>query len=156
MSHLAELQLQLVQAAKNSGIDRLVVGAVIFNRANQVLVLTRQPDDFMGGIEELPSGKVDQDETLLEALLREVKEEAGLDIMVLAYSDYFDYASKSGRMTRQFNFVARPCDSLQEVKLNPEEHDGFRWISLEESFTASQVTPPVQKAIASAFSHLTQ
>jgi 8-oxo-dGTP diphosphatase len=156
MSHLEELQLRLVQAAKDSGIDRLVVGAVIFNQESQVLVLTRQPDDFMGGIEELPSGKVEQDETLLEALLREVKEEAGLDIKVVAYSDYFDYASKSGRMTRQFNFVARPCDSLQEVKLDPEEHDSFRWISLAESFAASKITPPVQKAIESALSHLNQ
>ena len=73
----------LVRKALADGIEQLVVGAVITRAGGsldrpEVLVLERCTDDFMGGIEELPSGKVESDETLLEALRREVHEETGL------------------------------------------------------------------------------
>ncbi len=79
----------------------------------------------MGGIWELPSGKVEPGETLDAALTREVTEETGLTVTgILAYAGSFDYESGSGRKSRQFNFavdVARP----EPVKLT--EHDAYAW-----------------------------
>ncbi len=139
----------LVATARGEGIYRFVVGAVIFHPLDKtVLIISRQPNDFLGGIEELPSGKVDGEETLFEALIREVKEEAGLDITVIDFLDYFDYSSKSGKRTRQFNFIAKTQST--DVRLNPEEHDNFRWID-KEDLDASKITDPVKKAILLAF-----
>ena len=67
--------------------------------------MRRRQDDFMGGISELPSGVVEEGETLGEALVREVEEETGLELIRRGdYVGFFDYLAGSGRATRQFNF----------------------------------------------------
>jgi 8-oxo-dGTP diphosphatase len=71
-----------------------------------VLLLKRPANDFMGGIFELPSGKVEPGEDLKPALAREVEEETGLTVAVaMAYLGRFDYTSGSGKKSRQFDFV---------------------------------------------------
>ncbi|MDQ1249037.1 MAG: 8-oxo-dGTP diphosphatase, partial [Actinomycetota bacterium] len=98
----AVLLTDLVEQAGRDGIAQLVVGAVIVHD-HQVLLLKRPADDFMGGIYELPSGKVDPGESLEEALRRETREETGLTVDHLdAYLGAFDYTSGSGRPSRQF------------------------------------------------------
>lgn len=63
---------QLAKEARSDGAHQLVVGAVIVSDG-QVLLLRRPQTDFMGGIYELPSGKVALGESLDTALRREVK-----------------------------------------------------------------------------------
>jgi len=69
----------LMKGVQEDGINRYVVGAVI-QRDSSVLLLKRPKDDFMGGIYELPSGRVEDGESLDIALYREVEEETGLKI----------------------------------------------------------------------------
>lgn len=64
----------LVREAEADGVQQLVVGAVIEDHG-RVLILQRPATDFMGGIRELPSGKVEPGEALDQALRREVLEE---------------------------------------------------------------------------------
>ena len=52
-----------LEEANSEGIVRYVVGAVIA-KEDTVLLLRRKIDDFMGGIYELPSGQVDDSESL--------------------------------------------------------------------------------------------
>src|SRR5207248_4755905 len=124
----------LVRKALADGIEQLVVGAVITRAGGsldrpEVLVLDRNTDDFMGGIEELPSGKVESDETLLEALRREVHEETGLTMrQASSFAFSFDYLSGTGRRSRQFNFVVETHGD--EVAVDPAQHVGFRWVPL--------------------------
>jgi 8-oxo-dGTP pyrophosphatase MutT (NUDIX family) len=75
----ADAFAELTRTAAADGIQQLVVGAVI-RHGSDVLLLKRPADDFMGGIWELPSGKVEPDETLGQAVAREVLEEAGLTV----------------------------------------------------------------------------
>ena len=72
----------LVSTAKQDGIEKLVVGCVI-EMNGKILLLRRVPDDFMGGLVELPSGTVDPDEDLITALKRETAEETGLTIIAV-------------------------------------------------------------------------
>ncbi|MEU7146170.1 NUDIX hydrolase [Nocardia sp. NPDC046473] len=74
---------------------------------------------FMGGIWEPPSGKVDPGEALDETLIREVKEETGLDVAgIRKYLGEFDYRSGSDKKCRQFNFtVDVVCDSPRTVEV---------------------------------------
>lgn len=121
---------ELITEATEAGIKRLVVGAVLAKK-DKVLVLRRRPEEFMGGMFELPSGKVEPGETLIGALKREVKEETGLEIKtVQAYLGSFDYQSGSGKPTRQFNYSAKIFPG--KLKLSPMEHDAYRWIGPRE------------------------
>src|SRR5579875_828131 len=127
---------QLTAEATGDGVQQLVVGAVV-QHTGKVLLLKRPANDFMGGIFELPSGKVEA-EALDEALRREVKEETGLDVSAIRdYLGSFDYLSGSGKKSRQFNFavdVAAP----EPVELT--EHDSYLWADLSEE-------PPVTDAV---------
>ncbi|WP_091040679.1 NUDIX hydrolase [Glycomyces harbinensis] len=124
----------LTAAAEQDGIARLVVGAVIAD-GDQVLLLKRPADDFMGGLWELPSGKVDPGERLDTALAREAKEETGLDLSeVTAYLGHFDYTSGSGKLSRQFNFAIE-VGAIEPVALT--EHDDFQWCEVTDDLPVS-------------------
>ena len=124
---------RLIDQLKKDQIQRVVVGAVLFNPKGEVLVLKRsKSESFMSGIWEIPSGKVEDDEDIVHALTRETKEETGLEIAsVEAYLGYFDYNSKSGTLTRQLNFLVKSIGS--DVVIQPNEHEAFQWIPCEDS-----------------------
>ena len=68
----------------NTGLEtsksvHVAVGVVI-NRDRQVLIALRNPDQHQGGLWEFPGGKVGQDETVQEALKRELHEEVNLSV----------------------------------------------------------------------------
>lgn len=131
----------LVADAIIDGIDQLVVGAIVsrLNNTNvEILVLDRVRDDFMGGIEELPSGKVESGESLTDALKRELLEETTLSLRsVLGYMFSFDYSSSSGSRSRQFNFLVDANEG--SIKVDESEHQGHRWINRDD-LSESRVT----------------
>jgi 8-oxo-dGTP diphosphatase len=119
----------LIREAKNQDISRYVVGVVII-RDSTVLLLKRSKDDFMGGIYELPSGEVKGGEALGSALRREVREETVLRIKeVRRYLGHFDYRSKSGKRTRQFNFMVAVREPL---KIKLKEHESYAWVNKDQ------------------------
>lgn len=130
---------QLVAESQKDGVRKLVVGAVI-RRDDKFLFLERLPSDFMGELVELPSGNVDAGEDLLMALTREVKEETGFAVTsVLAYLGSFDYASGSGKKTRQFNFLVETFQG--EVKLEPTEHQTYHLVAVsDEAFNTLNIS----------------
>lgn len=139
-----ELSSRLADEAERDDIVQLVVGAVVRD-GQGVLLLHRPADDFMGGIYELPSGKVDPGEDLYTALVREVKEETGLDVAdvtdVTDYLGHFDYLSGSGKASRQFTFAV---EVVTTVPIVLTEHDEHRWHPLTEE---APVTDAVKKIL---------
>jgi len=133
---------QLTDEARQKGVQKLIVGAVISN-GSDVLLLKRPQDDFMGGIYELPSGNVELGETLDTALYREVKEETGLDVSaVTGYLGSFDYTSASGKKSRQFNFTTSVA-ATEPVRL--QEHDAYLWVAATPD---APVTTAVKEVLA--------
>lgn len=87
-------------------------------------------NDYMPGLWDIPGGTIEFAEETVDALKREISEETGLKIkpgkIILAYG----YLSDETR--HQFQLVYE-CEYLSgEVKLNPEEHDEFRWIKTQD------------------------
>lgn len=133
----------LLEKAKEDKIEKFVVGAVIQDN-NQILLLRRPSDDFMGGINELPSGNLEAGEGLFEALIREVKEETNLDLKDLKkYLGTFDYLSGSGKKARQFNFLITVEDN-GTVQLT--EHDEHYWAD-ENHEALEKVTDSVKEIL---------
>lgn len=141
MAH-SSLFEKLSSEAERDGVQQFVVGAVM-HHGGKVLLLQRPETDFMGGIFELPSGKVEAGEGLGTALVREVQEETGLEVTEIRdYLGSFDYLSGSGRKSRQFNFAV-DVSATEPVKL--QEHDTYAWTSFTEE-------PPVTEAVKEVLS----
>lgn len=120
----------LLAEAADAGIGQFVVGALITDQDGRVLLLRRKPDDFLGGLWELPGGGVEPGEQLGEALSREIAEETGLTLSeVTGYVGTFDYASDNGLMTRQFTFGVT-IEKHEPIILT--EHDDSAWTDLSE------------------------
>jgi 8-oxo-dGTP pyrophosphatase MutT (NUDIX family) len=130
------LSESLVDDARLEGIEKFVVGAVIHHDGLVLIVTRSASDDFLPGIEELPSGGVERDETLAEGLDRELLEEVGLRAhpMDSGFIACFDYTSGSGRPTRQLT-VSVPLMG-RRIELS-EEHSAHRWIRCSDLDHAS-------------------
>lgn len=132
----------LARAATRDAVEKTVVGAVIARPDGKVLLLHRPADDFLGGMWELPSGGVEDGESLVEALRREVAEETGLAVTELgAYLGHFDYRSGSGRRTRQYNFAVTATVTGETVRLS--EHDAHLWADSSRQEQASSAVQVV-------------
>lgn len=137
---LASLLEELSAKAERDGVQQLVVGAVV-QHDGKVLLLRRPNDDFMGGIFELPSGKVEASEALDAALIREVKEESGLDVAAIrGYLGSFDYASGGGKKSRQFNFAV---DVASSAPIELQEHDAYTWTPITEELPVTDAVKDV-------------
>ncbi|GAA4980516.1 NUDIX hydrolase [Kitasatospora paranensis] len=114
----------LAADAAATGITGFVAAAVISHHGH-VLLVRRNPDDYMGGLWEIPSGTVENGESILDALHRETLEETGLTIdQVTDYIGHFDYTNSRGTTTRQFNFAVTVA-TTEPVVLT--EHDAHQW-----------------------------
>ena len=114
------------------GVDRLVAGAVVHAGAAVLVVRRADDDDFLPGVEELPSGGCEPGETLRDALARELAEEIGrrtpLDVDP-GFVASFDYTIGSGQRARQHTFAV--VHDGHDVRLSPE-HSGWRWLTADE------------------------
>ncbi|MFE5582097.1 NUDIX hydrolase [Kitasatospora sp. NPDC056531] len=119
-----EFMAGLMADAEAAGITGFVAAAVI-NHDGRVLLVRRNPDDYMGGLWEIPSGTVEAGETILDTLHRETNEETGLTIdQVTSYIGHFDYENSRGGTTRQFNFAVT-MEKTEPIALT--EHDAHQW-----------------------------
>ena len=77
-----------------------VAVGILIDDAGRVLVTRRAPEAHQGGLWEFPGGKVEENETILAALARELQEELGVlveateALMVLDH----DYGDKQVRL----------------------------------------------------------
>ena len=58
-----------------------VVAAVILAKNKQVLIARRSKNKPQGGFWEFPGGKIEKDETAIQALSRELKEELAISVL---------------------------------------------------------------------------
>lgn len=140
------LDESLAATAASEGIEKFVVGAVIHRDLASVLVVTRSlDDDFLPGMQEVPSGGVDAGESLREALDRELTEEVGFPAGVIdpGFVVSFDYLSGSGRRTRQFTVSVPIAD--RKVRLS-SEHSAYTWVG-EVDVSALDATPETRQIL---------
>ncbi|AUI85295.1 7,8-dihydro-8-oxoguanine-triphosphatase [Vibrio azureus] len=75
-----------------------IVAAIILNSDKSQIFITKRPDDkHKGGFWEFPGGKVEQDETIEQAMNRELEEEIGITVTEQALYEHlqYDYPDKS-------------------------------------------------------------
>lgn len=129
------------------------VGAFIFNKAGEILLLKshKWPGKYV-----VPGGHVELGERIEEAVIREAKEETGLDIYGLKFVNFQEFIyDPSFWKKRHFIFFDYACkaDCLQ-VELNDEAQE-YVWIGAEAALHLpldSYMRTSIQKIIAGKLS----
>ncbi len=103
--------------------SRSVVAAVVRRGAN-FLLCKRPAHKRHGGLWEFPGGKVEESETFLEAITRELEEELG--VTVCAVERELFQAEDPGSM-----FVIHFIEVSIEGEPVAREHEAVEWLSLE-------------------------
>lgn len=108
----------------------LSVKAMIFFEGK--LLLLQKNDGQQEHHWEFPGGGVDEKETFLMALRREVEEETGLAIDVAAPVGTWTYEKRDGQFLNGVIFTAR---SQTDVVRLSSEHLAYHWVTPEEFLT---------------------
>lgn len=106
----------------------LVTAGVIFNEG-KVLIAQRKKGDRLAGKWEFPGGKVEPKEKPKDCLIRELKEELGIEVEVIDIFHAFIYQYPWGKM--QFiAYLARLTPASRE----PEaiECEDYRWVPIKD------------------------
>jgi len=96
--------------------------AIILNQ-DKVLLLKRSDFDDDGGSWEFTGGSIDQGETPIEALIREVNEETGISDLVINHLLYVTMTD------RDIIIVAYVCSSETTKITLSEEHSEYVWVA---------------------------
>ncbi len=111
------------------------VGAVVIDAGRVVLI--RRAKEPLRGRWVVPGGTVELGETLEQAVVRELKEETGLDVRPLALVTAFDRISReAGRVSYHYVIVDFLCeriggrleagdDALEAILARPDELSGL-------------------------------
>ncbi|WP_225725733.1 MULTISPECIES: NUDIX hydrolase [unclassified Nocardia] len=142
---LAGIERQLRNQARRDGISHFVIGVAVF-RDRKLLVVRRVPDDYHGGMYELPGGGVESGETFAECVARELLEETGLRVReIVEFLGGFDYATRTKDRVRKFTYVVEAEPG--EVALEPGEHDAFAWIDAD-ALSSLPMAPDMRAAVS--------
>ena len=63
-------------------MKKVNVAAAIIRKNNKYFIAKRNINKHLGGFYEFPGGKQDKNETLQETVIREIKEELGVNVFV--------------------------------------------------------------------------
>ena len=128
LSYAHDLQLILPKRKKKKKVPLVDVAlGVIENQEGRFLVAQRVGNRHLSGLWELPGGKFEDNETPVEALKREIKEETGLDIEVKELLPNVNHAYTHFKI-KISTYVCYIIDG----KLKILDQRPYRWIALNE------------------------
>lgn len=99
---------------------------IIKNERGEVLIALRPDDVMLGGLWEFPGGKQKEDETLEETVIRELREELGVEVDNLRPFMKLDHAYSHFKITLN----AFICE-LSAGKPKPKSSREIRWVSID-------------------------
>lgn len=110
----------------------IVVSAFLENKG-KILLLKRQDSKPEGNTWGMPAGKVDNTESIYDGVIREIKEETGVDVK----RDNIEYFRKFFVRYPEYDFIyhifSAKLVNKPKVIINRDEHKKFKWVKPKES-----------------------
>ncbi len=132
-------------------IKRLV-GAVVYAKHEGVIYLAFVHDVF--GRWTLTKGRLGEDETMQNGIVREVKEEMGIDVVVedeLLNNEYVANHPEEGKIRKNVTYFLAKCPEMKDLTLGKSGGlDDTKWFKLQEIESLNfynDILPIITKAI---------
>lgn len=108
-------------------MKKVNVSAAVIVKDNKYFIAKRNKDKHLGGYFEFPGGKQDDNETLEQTVVREIKEELNVDITVDGKLGEEHYSDEKINVHLHYFF----CTIIKgDIVL--KEHEEAAWVSKEE------------------------
>ncbi|TSC53137.1 MAG: pyrophosphohydrolase [Parcubacteria group bacterium LiPW_72] len=119
---------------------RFKVASCYVEFKGKILLLFRNSHKLEGNKWGVPAGKIHLGETEQEAMVREIKEETGLEIL----PEKLDYFHKVYVRYPDYDFVYHifflKLDSEPMIKINPREHKEHAWVMPQDALNMKLVS----------------
>ncbi len=127
-----------------------IVAAIIFNQDKSQIFITKRPDDkHKGGFWEFPGGKVEQGESVEQAMIRELEEEIGITVTEQSLFEHleYDYPEKS----LKFDFMT--VTQFNNQPYGREGQEG-RWVDITAlpDYPFPEANVPILERVVKEFS----
>ena len=119
--------------AKSNKLHIVTAVAVIQREDDKILLLKRRDDETVyPGHYTFPGGKVEENDTISQTLVKETKEECGLDLkpgFILIKEK--SIGRPDGQTSKSLSFLCKSIDP-EKIVLDESDFTEFTWASLEE------------------------
>ena len=134
----------------------VLVGGIVHHDGKILLLKRLNTKKFFSSNWEMPGGKLDSGESLVEAVIRETKEETGLDAGVSkVYNTWIDMIENNGTTEHivEIDFIL-DVKNVSRVILSEKEHSEFKWVTKNE--LPSLMTQQMRSTLELAFKQITK
>ncbi len=114
-----------------ANLRHVVVDAIAINNKNQLLLVKRAKHVFRGGKWGLPGGYMDRDETIKDAVIREVKEETNLKAKPIKLFKVIDNPNRRNEVRQNVCFVYI-VSATGTPKPQESEVSEVKWVDLDK------------------------
>lgn len=114
-------------------LSKLEVAGCYCKSDNRVLLVKRHPEKSQGNTWGVPGGKLEKGETPREAVIREIKEEVGLDIDDESLMAIGTFYCRLPSVDYTYHIFYKSFKTLPKVQLELTEHVDAKWVTHEES-----------------------
>lgn len=131
-----------LEKPENFNPKAAIVGCCYLHYKDKILLLHRQDGKAEGNHWGIPGGKLHSNEDLIEAIIREVFEETGLELDPLK----MHYIGKLYIKVPNFDFEYHMVDYKEPIqnpgciKINFNEHKGFTWVCPKDALKFDLIT----------------
>jgi len=109
-------------------MPKLVISTIVIQNNQLLVVQEGKPSNH--GKWNIPSGRIEDSEKVIDAAVREVFEETGYQVRLTGFSGIYRFFSESGNLITRLNFVGEISGG--ELKCDGKEILAVKWIDLDE------------------------
>ena len=130
-------------------LHKIAVSSFIVKNGKLLILKRDESEEFLPGYWEVPGGSVEVGENIAEAVVREAKEEAGIDVIAGRLFAHFEFLDRHNQSKVNMNFLCTQNNTAQEVNPEAGEMNKAAWVEMDE-LEKYKMTPNMMDACKKA------